>query len=92
MKIKNKEIKVIFTLIVLTFAGFLILPVIRLLLKSFIGTDGFTLEFYSSVLKGKGHLKALGNSFQVAGASALITTILAFLWHIPSITVTYRTV
>lgn len=78
MKIKNKEIKVIFTLIVLTFATFLILPVIRLLLKSFIGTDGVTFEFYSSVLKGKGFLKALRNSFQVAGASALITTILAF--------------
>ena len=78
MKIKNKEIKVIFTLIVLTFAAFLILPVIRLLLKSFIGTDGITLGFYSSVLKGKGFLKALRNSFQVAGASALITTILAF--------------
>ena len=78
MKIKNKEIKVIFTLIVLTFTTFLILPVIRLLLKSFIGTDGVTFEFYSSVLKGKGFLKALRNSFQVAGESALLTTILAF--------------
>lgn len=78
MRTKNKEIKGIFLIVVLLFAMFLIYPVVRLLLKSFIGNDGVTLEFYQSVLTGKGFLKALGNSFKVAGASALITTAISF--------------
>ena len=79
MKTKNKEIKGIFTIVVILFAMFLIYPVIRLLLKSFMGTDGITVEFYQSVLTGKGFLKALGNSFKVAGASALVTTLISFV-------------
>ena len=78
MRTKNKEIKGIFLIVVLLFAMFLIYPVVRLLLKSFVGNDGITLEFYRSVLSGKGFLKALGNSFKVAGASALITTTISF--------------
>ena len=78
MKTKNKEIKGIFTLIVVVFAAFLIWPVIRLLLKSFAGNNGFTLGFYRDVLQGKGFLKALRNSFVVAGSSALVTTLLSF--------------
>ena len=78
MKIKNKELKGIFVVIVLVFAMFLIYPVVRLLLKSVWGENGITWTFYSSVLTGKGFLKALGNSFKVAGASALITTTISF--------------
>lgn len=78
MKTKNKEIKGIFILIVVVFAAFLIWPVVRLLLKSFVGDNGFTLGFYRDVLQGKGFLKALRNSFAVAGASALVTTLLSF--------------
>ena len=78
MKIKNREIKVIFLLIVLVFAIFLIYPVARLLAKSFLGTDGVSFEYYYSVLTGKGFLKALGNSFKVAGASAILTTGISF--------------
>lgn len=78
MKTKNREIKAIFVLVVLIFAGFLIYPVVRLLVKSFWGPDGLTLSYYQSVLTGKGFVKALGNSFRVAGASALLTTVLAF--------------
>lgn len=36
------------------------------------------MEFYHSVLTQKGFLKALGNSFLIAGVSALLTTGLAF--------------
>lgn len=78
MKIKNKETRSIFLVVVIIFAVFLFWSVIRLLLKSCIGENGLTLEFYSSVLTGKGFLKALGNSFKVAGASALITTMISF--------------
>ena len=78
MKTKNKEIKGIFLAVVVLFCVFLIYPVVRLLLKSFVGTDGATLAFYKEVLTERGFLRALGNSFKVAGASALITTVMAF--------------
>ncbi len=78
MKTKNREIKLIFVVIAALFLVFLMYPVIRLLLKSFWGDAGLTGQFYTSVLTGKGFLTALGNSFKVAGASALITTVIAF--------------
>lgn len=78
MKVKNKELKGIFLLVVVIFAMFLVYPAGRLLLKSVLGDQGITTAFYRSVLTEKGFLKALGNSFKVAGASALLTTILAF--------------
>lgn len=78
MKTKNKEIEGIFLAVVVLFCVFLIYPVVRLLLKSFVGTDGATLAFYKEVLTERGFLRALGNSFKVAGASAFITTVMAF--------------
>lgn len=75
---KNKEIKGIFLVIALIFLIFLVYPVIRLLGKSVIGDAGLTMEHYIAVLGGRGFLTALGNSFLVSGASALITTVIAF--------------
>ena len=60
------------------FALFLVYPTVRLLLKSILSENGTTMEFYHSVLTQKGFLKALGNSFLIAGVSALLTTGLAF--------------
>ena len=60
------------------FALFLVYPTVRLLLKSILSENGMTMEFYHSVLMQKGFLKALGNSFLIAGVSALLTTGLAF--------------
>lgn len=48
------------------------------MLKSILSENGMTMEFYHSVLTQKGFLKALGNSFLIAGVSALLTTGLAF--------------
>ena len=45
MKGKNKEIKLIFAVISLIFAAFLVYPVVRLLLKSVVGSGGFTMEY-----------------------------------------------
>lgn len=78
VKAKNKEIKIIFIAIILLFAAFLIYPVVRLLLKSFVGENGITLSFYKEVLAERGFMQALGNSFKVAGLSALLTTVIAF--------------
>ena len=60
------------------FALFLVYPTVRLLLKSILSENGMTMEFYHSVLTQKGFLKALGNSFLIAGVRALLTTGLAF--------------
>lgn len=79
MKGKNKEIKLIFIVISMLFAGFLIYPVVRLLLKSVLGSGGLTMEHYKTVMTGKGFFTALGNSFKVAGVSALVTTLIAFM-------------
>lgn len=81
MKHKNKEIKLIFVVLSAFFLAFLAVPVIRLLIKSFIqdGSTGFTLANYESVLTSKGFLKALGNSFLISSVSAVVTTIIAFI-------------
>lgn len=78
MKKKNKESKIIFLMLLILFTVFLILPVLRLLLKSFWGEEGPTLAHYSGVIFSGGFGKALGNSFLAASVSALITTVLAF--------------
>ena len=81
MKKKNKESKIIFLMLLILFTVFLILPVFRLLLKSFWGEEGPTLAHYSGVIFSGGFGKALGNSFLAASVSALITTVLAFLYQ-----------
>ncbi len=79
-KKKNKEMKLMFGVLAIFFFLFLAIPIVRLLLKSFVldGNTGFTLENYRDVLTSKGFVKALGNSFAVSSASAIITTLLAF--------------
>ena len=74
----NRELKLIFAVIVALFAVFLAGPILILLGKS-LWDGGLTGEFYASVLSQKGFLPALGNSFAVAGASAAAATLLAFL-------------
>lgn len=77
---KNKEITYIFAALSAVFLIFLAVPVVRLLLKSFVmdGHQGLTIENYRNVLTSRGFLRAVGNSFLVAGCGALITTAIAF--------------
>lgn len=77
---KNKEIKLIFALLTVIFLVFLAIPVVRLLMKSFVldGTGEFTIDNYRSVLISRGFLRAVGNSFLVSCCSAVVTTVLAF--------------
>ena len=74
----NRELKLIFVLIVALFAAFLAGPILVLLGKS-LWDGGLTGEFYISVLSQDGFLTALGNSFAVAAASAAAAALLAFL-------------
>lgn len=74
----NRELKLIFLLIVALFAAFLAGPIVILLGKS-LWDGGLTGAFYASVLSQKGFLSALGNSFAVAAAAGCAATLLAFL-------------
>ena len=61
---KNREIKVIFAVMAVFFAGFLAVPMISVLIKSFTGNgEAASLSHYIEVLTGRGFLRALGNSF-----------------------------
>ena len=52
-KQKNIELKLIFWIIITLFLLFLAVPLLILLVKSFWGEQGATLEFYASVITGK---------------------------------------
>ena len=62
------------------FAGFLAVPMISVLVRSFTGNgEPASLAHYVEVLTGRGFLRALGNSFVVSICSALLATGLAFI-------------
>ena len=76
---KNREIKAIFAVMAVFFAGFLAVPMISVLVKSFTGNgEAASLSHYVEVLTGRGFLRALGNSFVISICSALLATVLAF--------------
>ena len=77
---KNREIKAIFAVMAVFFAGFLAVPMISVLVRSFTGSGGpASLAHYVEVFTGRGFLRALGNSFVVSICSALLATVLAFI-------------
>ena len=77
---KNREIKAIFAVMAVFFAGFLAGPMISVLVKSFTGNgEAASLSHYVEVLTGRGFLRALGNSFTISICSALLATVLAFI-------------
>lgn len=77
---KNREIKAIFAVMAVFFAGFLAVPMISVLVRSFTGNgEPASLAHYVEVLTGRGFLRALGNSFVVSICSALLATVLAFI-------------
>lgn len=79
IKRKEKEIKAIYVIVLALFTAFLAIPVVRLLLESFVEEAGVGLAYYSEVLTERGFATALANSVTVSLASALIATVLAFI-------------
>ncbi len=77
---KNRELKLIFLVLAVLFAAFLAVPAVRLLLKSFLGDEGFTGTFYISVFTARNFTKTLGNSFLVSIVSALLAVGVAFVF------------
>ena len=79
MKRQNRELWFIFAGLTVLFAVFLAAPVLRLFAKSFWGDNGWTWEYYRSVLTGKNFGQALANSFQVSAVAALLSAMIAFV-------------
>lgn len=75
---KEYEIKGIYAAVVAIFAVFLAVPVIRLLMESFMADAGVSVRNYAQVLTERGFAAALANSVKVSVSSALIATALAF--------------
>ena len=50
---KEREMKGIYAVVLTIFLIFLLIPILLLLGKSFEGANGFTLERYGEILKGK---------------------------------------
>ncbi len=77
---KNRELGLIFIVLLAIFAVFLLLPVLRVFGKSIWDGSNLTLSYYVDVLTGRNFLKALGNSFRVAAAAALAAVVIAFIF------------
>ena len=75
---KEREINTIYAFVLAVFAVFLAVPIVRLLMESFVGEAGAGISNYVEVLTGRGFLRALGNSITVSVSSALTATVLAF--------------
>ena len=71
---KEYEIKGIYAAVVAIFAVFLAVPVIRLLMESFMADAGVSVRNYAQVLTERGFAAALANSVKVSVSSALIAT------------------
>lgn len=76
---KQTEIKIIFIAVAILFLWFLVIPVIMLLLKSIQNNQGAFWVHYVDMFSERGFWRAVSNSFVVAGCSAAITTVIAFL-------------
>lgn len=77
---KNGELRCIFLLLLVVFAIFLVIPVLGVFAKSFWDGSHLTLTYYGDVLTGRNFLGALGNSFRVAGAAAVVAVAIAFVF------------
>ena len=78
MKQKNWGQIALFVIVVAVFAVFLAEPALRLFWNSFAGEGGITFSFYQTVFSGKSFHTALGNSFCVSAAAAVLAVIIAF--------------
>lgn len=75
---KEKEIKVIYAVVLGLFLAFLAVPMFRLLGESFVAEYTFSLKNYAEVIGSRGFLGAFVNSIFISAVSALTATLLAF--------------
>ena len=77
-KIKDKEIKVIFGIISVLFAVFLLYPLVLVFIRSF-GSEEGPFASYVNVFTSPSFGTAVLNSFSSAAVSSIITVIIAFI-------------
>lgn len=75
----NTETKGILLICAALFAAFLIIPMFFIFREAFVGGEGLTTEFFSSVFKEGNLGEALWNSVTISLTSGLITTGMAFV-------------
>lgn len=78
-KNKNIEVKIIWMMLAVLFAVFLVHPVFLLLVKSFQSDVGAGLIHYKEMFQTPDFVHSIGNSFFVSSLSSVIVTGLAFL-------------
>lgn len=79
MRNAKPEMRVIFIIILILFFAFLIVPLLVLFFRSFVTHDGGAgFSNYMEALSNNTLISAIGNSIKVSGATAIITTMLAF--------------
>lgn len=88
-KVKNAPQKLIILFVVLFFGAALLVPMITIFVKSLSDGSGFTLENYRKLFVENGVGEALVNGVLVSLASAVITTVLAF---IPAYAINYTNI
>ena len=75
---KNLGQKLLFTLLILFFIAFLILPIVVLISRAFIFEQNISLQHIQTILSDSEIIQAMFNSIKVSLLAAIITTILAF--------------
>ncbi|MGK7377195.1 ABC transporter permease subunit [Planococcus sp. 1R117A] len=75
----KKEMRIIYTAIIVLFAAFLLLPLAVLFIRSFNTSQGFAFSNYVSVLSNPDLMGAIWNSIKISSLTAVITTVLAFI-------------
>lgn len=75
---ENRELKLIFVLLILLFGIFLFYPLILIVLKAFQFDGSFTLSHFSHLITTEQFSNSLINSFKVSGLSALVSVLLGF--------------
>lgn len=77
---KNRELKLIYVLLAALFLAFLLIPALRLFLKSFRGEEGWTLSCYRTVCGARNFTRALHNSLLVSACAAFLAVAAAFVF------------
>ena len=75
----KKEMRFIYTAIIVLFAVFLLFPLIVLFIRSFESDQGWAFSNYLDVLSNGELLGSIWNSVKISSFTAIITTILAFI-------------
>ena len=79
-KPKQTELWTLLVIVAVCFIGFLVLPMILVIIRSFTTPGGAaTLENYTTILSRPEFARSITNSLTVASVSALVAVVLAFL-------------